>query len=132
MNILRISILASALGILFLSGCKTVRRVDPDTTEGLMTVHDLDFKDFQITAEGLINKLLSSGRLESHTKDGPAVIMVSTIRNSTTQHIDTQLLTQRITIALDKSETVVQQQPTVDADHSIRQQPKDGTLQTPN
>ncbi|HLS29165.1 MAG TPA: hypothetical protein VK041_10980, partial [Opitutales bacterium] len=53
------------LGTFALAGCKTVDRVDPNTTQGLMTVHDLDFKDFQITAEGLINKLLSSGRLES-------------------------------------------------------------------
>lgn len=107
MNIFRIFFAILLFGTLTFAGCKTVERVDPNTTQGLMTVHDLDFKDFQITAEGLINKLLSSGRLESHTKDGPAIIMVSTIRNSTTQHIDTQLLTQRITIALDKSEKVI-------------------------
>lgn len=91
-------------GLLAFTGCRTrVERVDPNTTQGLMTVDELDFKDFQITAEGLINQLLASGRLDPYAEEGPAVIMVSTIRNSTLQHIDTQLLTQRITVALDQS-----------------------------
>lgn len=97
-------------GLLTLAGCQSrthVERVEPGTTQGLATVNQLDFKDYQITAEGLINKLLASGRLDAHATDGPAVMMVSTIRNSTMQHIDTQLLTQRITIALDQSEKVV-------------------------
>lgn len=89
------------------AGCRHVERVDPNTTQGLTTVDELDFKDYQMAGEGLINKMLSSGRLDPHTKEGPAIMMVSTIRNSTTQHIDTQLLTQRITIALDKSEKVM-------------------------
>src|SRR5690606_10730102 len=89
-------------------GCRThVERIESDSTQGLATVDRLDFKDYQIAAEGLINKMLSSGRLEAHTKDGPAVMMVSTIRNSSMQHIDTQLLTQRITISLDQSEEVI-------------------------
>src|SRR5690554_6581237 len=100
-------IVALALSAAALTGCRSVERVDADSTQGLMTVNELDFKDYQIAGEGLINKLLQSGRLDAHTKEGPAVIMVSTIRNSTTQHIDTQLLTQRITIALDKSEKVI-------------------------
>lgn len=104
----RILLLSLALGALALTGCRTqVDRVESDSTQGLATVNELDFKDYQIAAEGLINKMLASGRLDAHTQEGPAVMMVSTIRNSTTQHIDTQLLTQRITIALDKSEKVV-------------------------
>lgn len=106
----RILLFSLAVGALVLAGCQSrthVERVEPGTTQGLATVDQLDFKDYQITAEGLINKMLSSGRLDPHAEDGPAVMMVSTIRNSTMQHIDTQLLTQRVTIALDKSEKVV-------------------------
>lgn len=105
----RILLISLALGALSFAGCQSrthVERLESDSTQGLATVDQLDFKDYQITAEGLINKLLSSGRLDSHAEDGPAVMMVSTIRNSTMQHIDTQLLTQRVTIALDKSEKV--------------------------
>lgn len=106
----RILIFSFALGALALAGCQSrthVERIDSDSTQGLATVDRLDFKDYQITAEGLINKMLASGRLDPHTEDGPAVMMVSTIRNSSMQHIDTQLLTQRITISLDKSEKVI-------------------------
>jgi penicillin-binding protein activator len=106
----RILIVSLAAGALVLAGCQSrthVERVEPGTTQGLATVDRLDFKDYQMTAEGLINKLLASGRLDGHAAESPAVMMVSTIRNSTMQHIDTQLLTQRITIALDKSEKVV-------------------------
>lgn len=110
MAIPRIILLSLAIGTLTLAGCQSrthVERVESDTTRGLATVDQLDFKDYQITAEGLIGKLLSSGRLDTHAKDSPAIMMVSTIRNSTMQHIDTQLLTQRITISLDKSEKVL-------------------------
>ncbi len=97
--------------LLLSTGCRSrthVERMDPNTTQGLATVDQLDFKDYQIAAEGLINKLLSSGRLDGYNRNGaPAVMMVSTIRNSSMQHIDTQLLTQRVTIALDRSEKVV-------------------------
>lgn len=100
----------AAVGVVALAGCQSrthVERVEGDSTQGLATVDQLDFKDYQIAAEGLINKLLSSGRLDPHAEDEPAIMMVSTIRNSSMQHIDTQLLTQRITIALDKSEKVM-------------------------
>lgn len=106
----RILLISIALGAMTLAGCQSrthVERVDSNSTQGLATVDRLDFKDYQITAEGLINKMLASGRLDAHTKDGPAVMMVSTIRNSSMQHIDTQLLTQRVTISLDQSEKVV-------------------------
>lgn len=106
----RILLISIAVGAFALAGCRShthVERIESDSTQGLATVNQLDFKDYQITAEGLINKMLSSGRLDPHTEDGPAVMMVSTIRNSSMQHIDTQLLTQRITIALDKSEKIV-------------------------
>lgn len=106
----RILLTSLAVGALALTGCQSrthVERVEPGTTTGLATVNRLDFKDYQVTAEGLINKLLASGRIEGHDAEGPAVMTVSTLRNSTMQHVDTQLLTQRVAIALDKSEKVM-------------------------
>jgi|GEM_PF-1445455 len=106
------SLLSSfALGALLLTSCQShthVERVEPGTTQGLATVDRLDFKDYQLTAEGLINKMLGSGRVDGYSQPGtPAVMTVSTIRNSSMQHVDTQLLTQRVAIALDKSEKVM-------------------------
>lgn len=106
----RILLTSLAVGALALTGCQSrthVERVEPGTTTGLATVNRLDFKDYQVSAEGLINKLLASGRIEGHGAEGPAVMTVSTLRNSTMQHVDTQLLTQRVAIALDKSEKVM-------------------------
>ncbi len=99
-----------AIATIALAGCQSTTRVDrvePGTTQGMATVNRLDFKDYQIAAEGLINKLLASGRIDGYANDKPAVMMVSTVKNSSMQHIDTQLLTQRITIALDKSEKII-------------------------
>lgn len=106
--------IATLFGVAFLligAGCQSrtrVERLEGDTPQGLATVDRLDFKDYQIAAEGLINKLLASGRIDGYATNGrPPVIMVSAIRNSTMQHIDTQLLTQRVTIALDHSEKAI-------------------------
>lgn len=86
-----------------MSACGTsAHRVDATGNEGITTVRNLDFKDYQIAAEDLINKLLSSNTLPVANQN-PAVVMVSRIKNSTAAHLDTQLLTQKITIALDKS-----------------------------
>lgn len=106
----RLLLTSLAIGSIALAGCQShtqVERVEPGSTQGLATVDRLDFKDYQMTAEGLINKMLSSGRIEGHSQGSPAVMTVSTIRNSSMQHVDTQLLTQRVAIALDKSEKIL-------------------------
>lgn len=106
----RLFLISLALGALVLSGCQSrthVERVEPGSTQGMASVDRLDFKDYQISAEGLINKLLASGRIDGYAQEKPAVMMVSTIKNSSMQHVDTQLLTQRIAISLDKSEKVL-------------------------
>lgn len=98
-----IAILSIAAG-LALSGCGTAaHRTAGDTNKGITTVRGFNFKDYQLTAEEMINQLLASGRLPKAQEGKPPVIAVSPIRNSTQEHLDTQLLTQKITIALDKS-----------------------------
>ncbi len=99
----RLLIVFSVATILF-SGCGTEpHRMDPTGNEGITTVRDLDFKDYQVTAEDLINKLVASNKIPRQADGLPPVLMVARLKNSTAAHLDMQLLTQKITIALDKS-----------------------------
>ena len=86
-----------------LSACgPSVKRIDATGNEGLVTVDDVDFKDWQIAAEKGINSLLESGVL--NRADGrKTILMISTIKNSTTQHINTRILTDKIRQALLRS-----------------------------
>ncbi|HBC87884.1 MAG TPA: penicillin-binding protein activator LpoB [Lentisphaeria bacterium] len=77
-------------------------RIDASGNAGLTTTDEINFKDWQMAAEKCINSLLESGTLVK--ADGKkAVIMVSTVKNSTSQHIDVQILTQKITSSILRS-----------------------------
>ena len=95
-------LLIALSGSLFTACGTAAHRADAKSNEGITTVRDLDFKDYQIAAENLINKLIVANKLPKQDGQAP-VIMVSRIKNSTAAHLNTQLLTQKITIALDKS-----------------------------
>jgi hypothetical protein len=86
-----------------LVGCGTApHRIDATGNEGLTTTDEINFKDWQMTAEKSINSMLQAGVLDR--ADGrKSVIMVSTVRNSTSQHINTQILTQKIRTAVLRS-----------------------------
>jgi len=90
-----------ALSMLMLnSGCGTpARRIDPSSNQGLITVDDINFKDWQIAAEKGINSLLASSVLD-RPNGRKTIIMISTIKNSTMQHINTRILTDKIRQAI--------------------------------
>lgn len=84
-------------------GCTSkVVYVDPAGNDGIVTVGSIDFQDWGMAAEKAINSLLASGVLDRSAKK-PAVIMVSTIRNDTLEHVDTDLLAKKIRVALNRS-----------------------------
>lgn len=96
--------LLSIIGIaMVLTACgSSPKRIDATGNDGLVTVDELDFKDWQIAAEKGINSLLESGVL--NRADGrKSILMISTIRNATTQHINTRILTDKIRQALLRS-----------------------------
>jgi hypothetical protein len=99
----KILLVAGSAGALFLAGCGTApHRIDPAGNQGLTTTHEINFKDWQIAAEKAINSLLKSGAL--NRADGKkAVLMVSRVKNKTTQHINTQFLTDKIRQAVLRS-----------------------------
>ncbi len=101
----KINLLAVALtGLgLIVGGCGTdPHRIDPSGNRGLTTVDDINFKDWQITATKAINSLLASGVLSR--KDGrKTILMISTVKNSTSQHINTRILTDKMRQAILRS-----------------------------
>jgi len=91
-----------------LTNCRTakVTYVDPESNEGITTVGSIDIHDWGAAAEKNINSLLGSGVLGSGDGD-KKVIMISHVRNNTTEHIDTDLLVKKIRIALNRSGKVL-------------------------
>ncbi len=98
-----IAITGLAAAVIVLSACGTgAHRMDASGNSGLTTVDDINFKDWQIAAEKGITSLLSSGAL--NRPDGrKTILMISTIKNSTSQHINTRILTDKIRQALLRS-----------------------------
>lgn len=98
-----LSILGLILTTFLLTGCgSSTRRIDATSNQGLVTVDDINFKDWQIAAEKGTNSLLASGVL-SRSDGRKTIIMVSTIKNSTSQHINTRILTDKIRQSLLRS-----------------------------
>ena len=95
--------LAMFAALLIVCGCGTdPARIDASGNAGLTTTDEINFKDWQMAAEKCVNSLLESGTLVR--PDGKkSIVMVSTVKNSTTQHIDVQILTQKITSAILRS-----------------------------
>ncbi len=93
---------------LALQGCQTgkVTYVDPEGNEGITTIGTIDVHDWGAAAEQVIQSLLSSGTLTSNDS-GKNIIMISHVRNSTSEHIDTDLLTKKIRVALNRSGKVL-------------------------
>lgn len=103
MNKKIISMIALCCTAVLLTACApSVKRIDATGNEGLVTVDEVDFKDWQIAAEKGINSLLESGAL--NRADGrKSILMISTVKNSTSQHINTRILTDKIRQALLRS-----------------------------
>ncbi len=105
---------AFATATVLLSGCGTSpHRIDATGNQGLTTTEDINFKDWQTAASNSIESLLQSGVLDRQIYKKKAaqnlpyepqvVIMVSDVKNKTTNHIETNILTNQIRQALLKS-----------------------------
>jgi uncharacterized protein (TIGR02722 family) len=88
---------------IFLAACgASPQRIDATGNEGIVSIDQVNFKDWQIAAEKGITSLLESGVL--NRSDGrKSILMIGTVKNSTTQHINTRILTDKIRQALLRS-----------------------------
>ena len=85
------------------TGCtRPAQYVDPKGGRTMVTLDQINIQDFAMAAETAINDLLGAGVLEK-VPSPPAVMVVSRVINSTSQQVDTDLLTKKIRVALNKS-----------------------------
>jgi len=77
------------------------QRIDPQGTQTITTVGDLDIQDALAVATEMSESLLASGTLGDNGQ--PSVIAVSTFVNNTARHIDRDEVLKRIRVALNKA-----------------------------
>ena len=93
------------------SGCGTTagggaRYIDPTAGQGMTTVGDINAQDWSLASDEMIQSLLRSTAIDS--EDGRRVVlMIGNIQNNTTARVDTDLLTKKIRIGLNRSGKVV-------------------------
>lgn len=95
--------LAGAAALLGMTGCGSAPvRIDTASSQGITTVHQIDFKDWQIAAEKGISSMLESGAMKR--ADGrKTVLMVGNVKNSTRENVNTRILTDKIRQAVLRS-----------------------------
>lgn len=99
--------LSSAL----LVGCASqANYVDSGGPRTLTTVNQINIQDYQMAADKMVNSLIHSvinqGRLQT-SANGQAILGISRVINNTSEHVDTDLLTKKIRVALNKTGQVV-------------------------
>lgn len=95
-----------------LAGCATPQAtyVDPSGSRTVTTVGSINIQDYANAADTMVNSLIDSvingGKLEAPAGQ-QAMLAISRIVNSTSQHIDTDMLVKKIRVALNKTGKVV-------------------------
>lgn len=91
----------------FLSGgCgSNAEYVEAGGSRSLISTDKINMADWNAAADALVNSMLQSAAFAKYPK--PVLIQVSQVVNRTSQRIDTELLTKRITIALNNSGVAV-------------------------
>ncbi len=97
--------LASAL---LATGCAShdAKYVDSQGSQTVVSLDRINIQDWNNAADKLVASLLASGALERAPQQ-PAVMGVSRIRNNTQQQVDTDSLTKKIRVALNKTGKIV-------------------------
>ena len=89
-----------AAGAALVAGCSTnTHYVETGGRENVVSVSKINIQDFIVAANDASDKLLASGVLD-RVKNPPAVLVLSRIVNSTSQQIETELITQKIRVRL--------------------------------
>lgn len=92
----------AATALAFSACTRPAQYVDPKGGRVMVTLDQINIQDWSMAAEDAIKELLSSGALDK-VPSPPAVMVVSRVINSTSQQVDTDLLTKKIRVALNKS-----------------------------
>ncbi len=95
------SVVASALIFSACSSKREIEVIDPGSAQQLSG--DFGASDIQLTIDKMVDSLLTSPSVVEITSNRKPVLMVSTIRNKTLQHIDPQIITDSIRSRLIRS-----------------------------
>lgn len=97
-----------ALCAALLAGCETgnAKYTESGGPRSLISTDKINIADWNKAADALVDSLISSGAFENFNSK-PVIIQVSRIVNRTSQRVDTDLLTKRITIALNNSKLAI-------------------------
>jgi len=96
------------LAALFLSGCASTgaHYINPQGTETIMSLNQINIQDWNNAADQLVSSLLESGTLERAPRQ-PAVLAISRIINNTQQRVDISSLTKKIRVSLNRTGKIV-------------------------
>ena len=95
------------LGALVLTSCSQKPEYLPEkTSKSSIITMGIDRQDFEKAANNMVASLLESNALDKKM-GGKYVVMISDIVNDTTQRLDMKMLTQKIRIAMLKSQKAV-------------------------
>ncbi|MEA1915935.1 MAG: penicillin-binding protein activator LpoB [Campylobacterota bacterium] len=99
--------LSLSAAALLLTGCGgAVQNIDINNDKDAKAVMGLDYRDFQVAAQDMVQSLLNSGAVNK-PGGGRYVLVVSRVLNDTMQHIDTDQLVKKMRVALLRSGKVV-------------------------
>lgn len=89
----------------FIGGCasKNASYVESGGTRTIISTNKINIADWNNAAASLTNELLSSGKLETVPEKQPVKMLVSRVINRTSDNIDTDMLTRKITMVLGNS-----------------------------
>ena len=99
-------VILSAITFPSILGCNQPARVVTYDRDKIVSIDQIDVQDWSNAADQVLQQLFASGALETAPMK-PARIEVTRVVNDTAQRIDTDLLTQKIKIALTQSGKVV-------------------------
>jgi uncharacterized protein (TIGR02722 family) len=101
--------LIAAGGALLLAGCASTQTmyVPQGSTRLVTSVGKINIQDFEQAADDMVksltDNLISPGKLQSGVPSEPALLAISLIKNSTGQQLETDLLTKKIRISLNRT-----------------------------
>lgn len=105
-------LIALSLSVILLAGCaggggsRDAGYVDSSGPNTVVSLDQINIQDWSNAADQMVQSLLDSGVLQRAPRQ-PAIMVVSRIVNNTTQQVDTDNLTKKIRVALNKSGKVI-------------------------
>lgn len=93
-RITKIYIPATAVALVAaFAGCTQTRYVDPEGDETIISVNTVDIQDFSMAADSLVLQMLARDAFAGEKKPR---VMLSLVKNDTTQNFDVALLTDKV------------------------------------